>query len=62
MLEFLIGWIIALIVLKIYLTKKKINIGINNDIVAIFLSLIIISFLTFIQWMFGFLTNLILGR
>lgn len=60
MLRFIIGWIITLIVLKIYLTKKEINIGINNDIVSLTLSLIIISFLTFIQWIFGFLTNLII--
>ena len=50
MMNFILTWMIALIGIKIYLVKKKINIGINNDIIAIILSLSIVSFLSFIQW------------
>lgn len=50
-MNFILGWMIALIGIKIYLVKKKINIGFNNDIIAIILSLSIVSFLSFIQWL-----------
>ena len=50
-MNFILAWMIALIGIKIYLGKKKINIGFNNDIIAIILSFSIVAFLNFIQWL-----------
>jgi hypothetical protein len=58
MLNFILAWIVALIGVKIYLTVKKVDIGFNNDIIAIFLSLIIVTFLNLIQWIFNFVLNI----
>lgn len=57
MLHFIIGWMVTLIFIKIYLSKKKINIGINNDVIAVVLSFIIIGLLNFIQFVFSFLIH-----
>lgn len=59
MLNFLVAWIITLVFIKVYLSAKKINIGINNDIISLVLSLIIVGFLNIIQCIFGFLINII---
>lgn len=61
MLHFLIAWMISLIGIKIYLTKRKINIGINNDIISLILSFIIVVLLNLIQLLFGFLADLIIN-
>lgn len=58
MLRFILSWIVVLIVVDIYLKKKRIDIGFNNDIVAIVLSFSIVGFLTFIQWIFQSILNL----
>lgn len=60
MLNFIVAWIVSLVGIKIYMTTKKINIGINNDVISILLSLIIVSFLNIIQWTFSLVISLIL--
>lgn len=60
MLNFIIAWIVVLIGIKVYMTTKKINIGINIDVVAILLSLIIVTFLNIIQLIFKVILSLIL--
>lgn len=61
MIHFLIAWGVSLVGIKIYLTKKKIKIGISNDVISLVLSLILITFLYFIQFIFGFLTNILIS-
>jgi hypothetical protein len=60
MLNFVIAWGITLIGLKIYLSKKKVNIGLNNDVISLVLSFIIIVLLNLIQFLFEFLINIII--
>lgn len=57
MLSFLLAWIVVLIVIRIYLSKKEINIGINNDIIALVLSFSMVAFLNIIQMLFKFLLS-----
>jgi len=58
MLSFLVGWIIASLGIKIYLTVKKYDFKINNDIIAIVLSFIIIGFLNIIQLVLNLILKL----
>lgn len=57
MLNFIISWIVVLIILRIYLSKKEIDIGINNDIIALVLSFSMVAFLNIIQLFFKFILS-----
>jgi hypothetical protein len=47
--EFLVGWAVITAILKVYVTKKDIELKINIDIVILILALILSGFLTLMQ-------------
>lgn len=57
-IDFLVSWAVTTTLLKIYVSKKDIELKINIDIVILILGLIISGFLTLIQVGAMFLYNL----
>jgi hypothetical protein len=58
MINLIIGSTATFAVAKIYLKKNDVNIGINNNVLALILTIIVVIFLSLIQVGFDFLLNI----